>query len=514
MKVRLLRGMSWILVLSLLAALLLPIAAGVERAQAGGGWSVWLYNDATGEMVRVHPDGSTEAYASPLPAEGSALTYALTFSRDGDRMAFCLMDDTGVTSVRVYDFPLALYRGVYEVPGMVQGCWLEPGSFSEDGMLLAVGLFNHYPDPADPRPEWELIVMNAETGAVIRRLTARDPQIAALGLNISGTIPAVVTFEPETPAFPGEIAFRPIQYGTEGMQEYHSLIWRLADNIVRVEGYHGKGGFNLLQDTGEAVFQDVYDWLPQGRLEGPGYLYNVILYAPPGGEPYIVYHGGAAVLGSPTFIDGGRRIAVYSYTSPGPPVWYSIDRTGMVELLPIAGEVYRVWGLGGSVVYLTDGGVEREAPVLYQTLFRENGTITTDELWRGEPGEFWRVAWVTPMLANSDLPPFEPFAVVGEPPSITPTAPPSAPPVLAVGGSALTITTEGDLLRVRSGPGLSFPVLFGLANGTLVTLREGPVAADGYNWWRVETADGRTGWAVDGVIEGSGWLQTLIPVGG
>jgi len=103
---------------------------------------------------------------------------------------------------------------------------------------------------------------------------------------------------------------------------------------------------------------------------------------------------------------------------------------------------------------------------------------------------------------------------VGEPPSITPTAPPSAPPVLAVGGSALTSTTEGDLLRVRSGPGLSFPVLFGLANGTLVTLREGPVAADGYNWWRVETADGRTGWAVDGVIEGSGWLQTLIPVGG
>lgn len=510
MKLQALRAARAILLLSLVAALI-PLSGGVEQARAGGGWSIWLYNDATGEMLRVHPDRSVESYQFPLPFGVSNLPYSLTFTHNGDRMAFCLTDDAGVTSVRVYDIPDALYRGVYEAPGMVQGCWLEPGSFSEDGALLAVGLFNHYPDPADPRPEWELIVMNAETGAVIRRLTARDPQIAALGLDISGTIPSVATFEPETPAFPGEIAFRPILYGTEGMQEYHSLIWRLADNTVRVEGYHGKGGFDFLLHTGEAVFQDVYDWLPQGRLEGPGYLYNAVLYAEPGGEPYLIYHGGSAVLGSPTFIDNGRRIAVYSYTSPGPPVWYSIDRAGKVELLPIAGEVYQVWGLGGSVVYLSDGSVDRQAPVLYQTLFRENGTITTTEYWRGEPGEFWRVVWVTPMLAASDLPPFQPFGVVGEPPVITPTA---AAAVLTVGGMAVVQTTEGDALRVRSGPGASFPVLFHLANGALVTLREGPVAADGYNWWRVETTDGRIGWAVDGVIEGSGWLQTLIPVGG
>ena len=45
----------------------------------------WLYNDATGEMVRVHPDG-TEAYEFPLPL-GVAYCLCVAFSRDGDRMA-------------------------------------------------------------------------------------------------------------------------------------------------------------------------------------------------------------------------------------------------------------------------------------------------------------------------------------------------------------------------------------------------------------------------------------------
>lgn len=537
MNLQLSRGAVILLLLSLLAGLL-PLSGQVKQASAGGAWSAWLYNDMTGQLARVHPDGTVETYEFPLPFGVSSLPYAFAFTRDGDRMAVCLTDDAGMTSVRVYDIRAALYRGVYEAPGMVQGCWLEQYSFSENGALLAVGLFNHYPDPADPRPEWELIVMNSETGAVIERLTARDPQIAALGIDIRGTIPAVVTFEPQTPAFPGEIAFMPVLYGTEGMQEYHSLIWRLDDGTVRAGGYHGKGGLDLLLPTGEFLFLDLYDFLPTGRLEGPGYLYNVVLYGGPSGDPYPVYHGGEAVLGSPTFIDGGRRMAVYRYSPPGPPDWLMINRDGTSAPLPISAEAYRVWGLPDGYLYLTDRAPTPEAPALYHARFLPDNSITTTELWRGVLGDFWRVVWVTSLAAPDGLAPFEPFPLLGEPPVMTPTAtlppaiPPTAtlppaipltptlppvvpPPGLGVGGTALVQTTEGDTLRARTGPGLGYAVAFLMPNGTLVTLREGPVAADGYSWWRVEAPDGRSGWAVDGVPEGlSGWLQTLVPAGG
>ncbi|MCA9911669.1 MAG: SH3 domain-containing protein, partial [Anaerolineae bacterium] len=69
-------------------------------------------------------------------------------------------------------------------------------------------------------------------------------------------------------------------------------------------------------------------------------------------------------------------------------------------------------------------------------------------------------------------------------------------------------TTEGDRLRLRSGAGLSFGVIRELADETRVTLIEGPRANDGYIWWRVQLADGTTGW----IVESADGIQTLLPV--
>ena len=72
---------------------------------------------------------------------------------------------------------------------------------------------------------------------------------------------------------------------------------------------------------------------------------------------------------------------------------------------------------------------------------------------------------------------------------------------LFVDTPAVVYTTEGDHLNLRSGPGLDFEVIAKLNRDTLVTLLEGPKKADGYAWWRVQTADGATGWAVERVDE-------------
>jgi hypothetical protein len=69
---------------------------------------------------------------------------------------------------------------------------------------------------------------------------------------------------------------------------------------------------------------------------------------------------------------------------------------------------------------------------------------------------------------------------------------------------------EGDSLNVRTAPGGE--VLAGLVNASRVTITGGPEFYDGHWWWRVQTPDGISGWAVEAVTDDRGQrLRTLIP---
>lgn len=65
---------------------------------------------------------------------------------------------------------------------------------------------------------------------------------------------------------------------------------------------------------------------------------------------------------------------------------------------------------------------------------------------------------------------------------------------VAISGTAMVITTEGDTLTVRSGPGRQFPTIGALAQGTIVAVLAGPQASDdGVSWVQVQGAS-LTGW--------------------
>jgi hypothetical protein len=93
-------------------------------------------------------------------------------------------------------------------------------------------------------------------------------------------------------------------------------------------------------------------------------------------------------------------------------------------------------------------------------------------------------------------------ATVETPPTVT-------PPVtgLKVGGHAIVHTTAGDKLRIHTQPSFDASVSATLTNGTRVAIIEGPHTVGSDHWWKVETSDGRTGWAVE-AVEG---IQTLQP---
>jgi 3D (Asp-Asp-Asp) domain-containing protein len=63
-----------------------------------------------------------------------------------------------------------------------------------------------------------------------------------------------------------------------------------------------------------------------------------------------------------------------------------------------------------------------------------------------------------------------------------------------IGGNAVVSGTGGDGLVVRDNPGLGQGARTTLTEGARVQVLEGPVTADGHQWFRVTTAAG-SGWA-------------------
>lgn len=126
---------------------------------------------------------------------------------------------------------------------------------------------------------------------------------------------------------------------------------------------------------------------------------------------------------------------------------------------------------------------------------------------------WWRVrspsqieGWVPQEIEGATVlfPPDTVFATPTLVPSLTPLPSPT-PAGLFVGGTATIHTTRGDTLNVRNGPGTNYQVLTELRNGSVVSIIGGPQQGGPYTWWKIRTASGIEGWAV----ESADRVQTL-----
>jgi WD40 repeat protein len=90
----------------------------------------------------------------------------------------------------------------------------------------------------------------------------------------------------------------------------------------------------------------------------------------------------------------------------------------------------------------------------------------------------------------------------------TPTVTPDIPQ-LGIGGTAIVNTDNRDSLNLRADTAVNASIIERLIDGETVELLEGPIRADGYTWWRLRTAAGNEGWAVESVPEDG--IRTLIP---
>jgi hypothetical protein len=90
-------------------------------------------------------------------------------------------------------------------------------------------------------------------------------------------------------------------------------------------------------------------------------------------------------------------------------------------------------------------------------------------------------------------------------PTPTATATNTPVPVVMPGASVMVSGTGAQQLRVRSGPGLTHATLSTVADGARLKVLDGPEAADGYQWWKVQTEDNQEGWVA------GDWLSPVAP---
>jgi uncharacterized protein YgiM (DUF1202 family) len=81
-------------------------------------------------------------------------------------------------------------------------------------------------------------------------------------------------------------------------------------------------------------------------------------------------------------------------------------------------------------------------------------------------------------------------------------APVSANPV-TVGSKAVVTNTDGDPIRVREGAGTQYDRIAWAREGDVVGVLDGPVAASGTNWYKIQAASA-TGWMMAQYLRGTG----------
>lgn len=82
---------------------------------------------------------------------------------------------------------------------------------------------------------------------------------------------------------------------------------------------------------------------------------------------------------------------------------------------------------------------------------------------------------------------------------------------LDIGQNVVINTTDGERQRVRSAPGINnSSVVTVIPDGSPAIILQGPVAADGYLWWQIETTENNViGWVTEYIPSEN--IQTLVP---
>lgn len=501
----------------ILFTLTLAVSFGLRPVGAAGSpWQAWLYEYEIGRVTLIdHAGAVLSQFLLPGGTDATFSRY-VAISPDSRWIAYSFSNSTG-TYFNVYDLNVNIVVSNYGL-GLGATSSLEfAGSAANYDAGSGAVAFGY----ASEAIGWEVIVMDL---TVFDMFILRPGDTAAVSAGLehgSGfRLPAVRAYRG------GEVFFNVIPLGTEGQPEYVTYDWNLAAGVVTTGSAYPTFGADTYLLTGEVVssladvrFPTVYD-----EVFGFPQINTVQVYEPALGErhPVTVLVGGHY----PRFIQGGERLALTRYDDAVSAYRMQVmERSGVIAgdvIMTPTANLTSVEGLYNGFIYTVGSSGRSGGTTLYFVDTRMSSPPYTPLMvWNSSLGANAQIAWTSDVLPASAGPFMGwgrviPSGVVVTPISATLISPPlptpisptvSSPAVLTVGGQATVRTTDGDVLNVRSGPGRAFARVGTVGDGTVVTILEGPIAGDGFMWWRIQLPAGTTGWVVD-FADG---VQTLIP---
>lgn len=486
----------------------------VLSAQATVSWTAWLYR-ADGRVTRVVETGSDTTVADevllPLPAGYD--TYPLntvSVSPDGQRMAYLAGNATQSQQLVIYDHAQRNISALYDLAGN-NGARGGTPVFSPDSSRLAFGY-------SLIGGGWEIIIIDVNNFSIVDTLRSDDPAAVLAGVQTVEVVPHLRRYAADRVSF----TLLPVEGSVPSLVD--SLLWELPLRTVRLSPAFRAHDAALYITTGEVVMALRDDRLPAADSLAMADQANTLqVYDPTLEALYPFYHDGEGEVRRPQFAYNGAWISFEELTAEGAR-WQIVSRAGAVigsfgegleidDLAPTPnGLIYTARAADSATVKLYSLSADAEGVAGEPVLRYDSGSDQPLEIvWVGDVSGLPLLG--IPIEGEGQwtqlAPPLSGGAVAnvssgsGSEPGITPT--PEL--TLRIGGTAVINTSGSDSLNLRSDAGVEYQIRKKLDRGTEVTLLDGPVNANGYNWWLVRDPEGMEGWIVDlygGVI-------TLVP---
>lgn len=511
--------------LALFALTACLIIGMIPATAQGAGWTAWLYD--AGHMTQINDTGDTlEDFILPLPPGFDTYPQRVSVGHNGSPIAYVVYNSStfqGALVVSQRDKIAATFNLPLTIADSTEYI-ADESLFNEDNTMFALGY-------SLEGGGWGLIVLDLQSGNVSYSVRYDAPLVAALGLPAgNGLTPVIRHFSGR------DVTFSMAQSGTEGQSHYDNYDWNIDSGSLTLNPVYPSLDSDTLDATGEVIMSLADERLPNHAADFTFFQANTLqVYDPLSGARYPFYDAPNQTLFSPRFIQNGELILVDTTDTAARYFWTVIQRDGtVVGTLPTAITINDVRGVPDGFIYTTDKFTPGATTLVYVNT--RDGLNAGVPVWTSAPGGKQVIAWVgsDAITAQAAYPAWSRLADAVYAPGHAPTIGPApdqpllTPAVvspsqlegdatqavnrfLAVGQAAMVHTTEGDQLNIRLIPSVTADIIGKVSDGERVTLLEGPHSAEGFNWWKVRTASGIEGWAVDSVTDNGERLQTLVP---
>ena len=504
------------------------IVIGSSAAQDEIPWTTWLYDSNHAHAVQLAQTGLLINDESlPIPAIYAPGTFTLSrglaVSYDGARLAYSVTgtDPAGqqITTLIVYDVASDAVLLTYQPPVPIGADALSlsrhPALFNLTGSAIA---YSYAVGVTPEEQRWHLIVFDTLTHNQLSELDNNNPTITRQ--NYEGQIapvllPAINYYEGATVNF-SLVAYASMAFG----QESTNFDWDvITGRLLETNQFPNLAG-DYLPRIGDSIVP-ISDARVIADEAAMPYANALHVYRADMGARIPFYATSALEMLRVDFVQNGEKIVAQGENLTDlTPLAILVERNGIARALPALNLFEReIIGTPTGFLYLSDS----QPQVAIHALTDQNPPEQT-ALWVAPPDTQFIPVWATPPERDTQYPAWAQLApplflaqtvVIPEEenPGVSAAALSNAAPigqgVLTINGVAIISTTEGDRLNMRSLPGLNGEIVARVDQGSRVVILDGPVAQDGFTWWKVRLNTGLVGW----VVEDAEGVQTLVPVG-